>query len=273
MEHPAEQPRQARRLQIRRVVVAALHHRQRGFTDGEYITRLEHGAGVVAQHLGWIVEGAEQMGADRQHRAAITLAPVGGIWIGGCGAAQRDQHAITLLEAAEGAVVGPEDLQPEGVNQLAQITASRTADADAHLGLGGFVPFHDVGEPVAIGPGLFIRVLRLEAGCHLHIGQIGAPQQGGVELDLRHEHLHAGMGIADRDRAFHLQALVALALHAPIGAAQPQWRGRPQPMACLKPQQCQPENQGGDQQHSQQCRQRQCFEFCGSVELAAEKAA
>jgi len=44
-------------------------------------------------------------------------------------------------------------------------------------------------------------------------------------------------------------------------------------VARLEPEQCQPEYEGGDQQHSEQRVQSQRFEFCGSVELAAGKAA
>ena len=82
VKHPAEQPRQRGGLQVGGVVVAALHHRQGGLTDGEHVARLQHGSGVMAQHLGGIVEGSEQMGADRQHRAAITAAPTGGVGLG-----------------------------------------------------------------------------------------------------------------------------------------------------------------------------------------------
>ena len=213
------------------------------------------------------------MGADWQHRAAITAAPIGCVGLGRRRTAQGDQHAIALLQPAKGAVIGPENLQPEGVHQLAQIGAGWRIDADAHLGLGGFVALHDVSEPVAIGPGLFIGMLGGERCVQLKPLQITAAQQGGAEFDLRHEHLHAGMGVGDGDRALHLEALVTLALHAPVAAAQAQGGCGPKPVARLQPEQGEPEDQGRNQQHSEQRVQSRRFEFCGSVELAAGNAA
>ena len=183
------------------MVVAALHHRQRRFTDREHVARLQHGTGVVAQHLGWIVEGAQQMGADRQHGALVPLAPLGAGWAGGRGTAQRDQHAVASLQAAEGAVVHPEDLEPEGVQQLSEVGALGGTDADPGLGLGGFVPFDDVREPVAVVAGLFIGVLRPDLAADLQPAQVAAAQQGWPEADFRYEHLHAPVRVGDREGA------------------------------------------------------------------------
>ena len=118
MEPTTEQPGQGAGLNCGRVVIATLHHRQGCFADGEHIAGLNQLAGVAAQHGFWVVEHAEQMGANRQHAAAIAVAPVGVYGGQGCGHLQRHQHAIAAMEAAEGAVVDPENFKPEGVEQL-----------------------------------------------------------------------------------------------------------------------------------------------------------
>ena len=220
MEHAAEQPCQRGGFHHGGVVVAALHHRQRRFTDREHIARLQHGAGVVAQHLGWIVEGAQQMGADRQHGAVVSLAPLGAGRAGGCWPAQGDQHAVAALQAAEGSVVHPEDLKPESVQQLSEVGALGGTDGDAGLGLGGLVPLDDVSEPVAVGAGLFIRMLRPDLAADLQPAQLTAAQQGWAQADLRHEHLHAPVRVGDREGALDQQLLVVLAQHLPVGGAE-----------------------------------------------------
>ena len=118
MEPTTEQPGQGAGLNGGRVVIATLHHRQGGFADGEHIAGLDQLAGVAAQHGFGVVEHAEQVGANWQHAAAISLPPAGRLGRYGSGLLQRHQHAIAAMEAAEGAVVDPENFQPEGVEQL-----------------------------------------------------------------------------------------------------------------------------------------------------------
>jgi len=209
------------------VVVAALHHRQGGLTDGQDITGLEHRTGVVAEHVGGIVEGSEQMGADGQHAAAITLAPIAARALGGGGTAQGNEHPIALLEATEGAVVDPEDLQPEGVEQLAQLGSVAGLQGDQRFSLGGLASFNDVGEPVAIAAGLLIGVLRGQAAADVDVGEIGAPQQGRLEFNLRDKDLHPRMGVADADGSLDLPLVGAAALDLPAAAAETQGGGRP----------------------------------------------
>ena len=118
VEPTTEQPGQGAGLNGGRVVIATLHHRQGGFADGEHIVGLDQIAGVAAQHGFWVVEHAEQVGADWQHAAAVAVAPARRLGRYGRGLLQRHQHAIAAMEAAEGAVVDPENFQPEGVEQL-----------------------------------------------------------------------------------------------------------------------------------------------------------
>ena len=79
------------------MVVATLYHRQGGFADGEYVAGLDQIAGVAAQHCFGIVEHAEQMGANRQHAAAVAFTPARRLRRDWGGLLQRHKHAIAAL--------------------------------------------------------------------------------------------------------------------------------------------------------------------------------
>ena len=251
MEHPAEQPGQGRGLHRARVVVAALHHRQGRFADGEHITGQQQAAGVVAQHLGRIVEHPQQVGANRQHQAGVALAPKGAGRGDRFGPAQGDQQAIAALQAAEGAVIHPVDVEPEGVEQVPDRGFGRSAEAQADAGASGFAALDDVGEPVAIGPGRLIGVVGIDLDLSGDASEPALAQQGGQHLELGHHHLHAGVGVGDLDLALHHQA-VGFAAHLPGATAQLEGRGRPQPVAQLQHHQDQAEQQGAGQDQADQ---------------------
>ena len=256
MEGAAKQPGQGRGVHRARVVVAALHHRQGGFADGEDVAGQQQGSGVVAQHGCRIVENPQQVGADRQHLAGITLAPEGVSRGDGLRPAQGNQHAIAALQAAEGAVIHPVDVEPEGVQQGPDRGFGRGAEAQVDAGASGFAALDDVGEPVAIGPGRLIGVVGIDLDLDGHVSEPALAQQGGQHLELGHHHLHAGVGVADLDLALHHQA-VGFAAHLPGATAQLQGRSRPQPMAQLQHQQAQANEQGAGQGQADQGMERQ----------------
>ena len=233
------------------MVVTTLHHRQGRFANGEHIARQQQGAGVVAQHLGWIVEHAKQVGANRQDLAGIALAPEGARRGDGLGPAQGNQHAIAALEAAKGPVVDPIDVEPEGVEEGPDRGFGRRTEAQADPGAGGFAALDDVGEPVAIGPGRLIGMVGIDLDRDGHSINPPLAQQGGQHLQLGHHHLGAGVGVGDLDFALHHQA-VGFAAHLPGATAQLQGRGRPQPMAQLQHRQAQAEEQGAGQDQADQ---------------------
>ena len=233
------------------MVVAALHHRQGRFANGEHIAGQQQAAGVVAQHLGRIVEHAQQVGANWQHLAGVALAPEGAGRGDRFGPAQGDQQAIAALQAAEGAVIHPVDVEPEGVEQEADRGFGRGAEAQVDPGLRGFAAFNDVGEPIPIGPGRFIGMVGVNLDLDGHAIKAPLAQQGGQHLEIGHHHLHTGVGVGDLDLALHQQA-VGFAAHLPGATAQFQGRSRPQPMAQLHHHQGQAEQQGAGQDQADQ---------------------
>jgi hypothetical protein len=145
-------------------------------------------------------------------------------------------------------------VDPEGIDQAFEIHPRRTAELQTQPGTGGFPSLHDVGGPVAVGPGLLIGVKRGDAGEGAQFRQIAAAEQHGFDPDLGHHHLHAGMGIADGDVAGHLQSL-GPAPHAEGAGDQLQGRRGPQAVTKLQPQQREAEQQQQDQQEGGEERQ------------------
>ena len=74
---------------------------------------------------------------------------------------------------------------------------------------------------------------RLDPTRHRDACQVAPTQQGGPQLDLRHHHLHAVVGVVDRHHAGDAEAIPA-GFNAEFFSAQPQRRGGAQAMAKLQ---------------------------------------
>ena len=95
---------------------------------------------------------------------------------------------------------------------------------------------------------------RLDPTRHRDACQVAPTQQGGPQLDLRHHHLHAVVGVVDRHHAGDGEASAA-GFDAEFFSAQPQRRGGAQAMAKLQHYQGEAQQQG---QHQQELEQNQC---------------
>ena len=183
------------------------------------------------------------MGAQRQHLTAVPANEGGSGCLQGLRLAQGHQHTLTTGQPAERSVVDPVHIDPEAVDHRPGI---RATDRDADPGAGAAMPFDDVGSPVAIGPRFLIGMVGLDPGCHLQGGGIGLSEQHRVDPQLRNEHLHAPMGIADIQPPRHLER-VAVSLDTPVAWTEHQRRSGTQPMPQLKPGDAESEGQRSDQ--------------------------
>ncbi len=228
-------------------MVPALHHRQGRLADGEHIAGLKQAAGITLQHRLGIVEHPQQVGAHGQHPTALPLPPLGGVGGQGLGFLEGNEDAVASPEATEGSVVDPVEIDPEGVEQGFKIDPGGAHQGEPHAGSGALATLDDVSRPVAVGAGLLIGMEGGDAHPALHLAEIAAAKQHRFDPQLGHEHLHARMGVADRDLAADLQALGA-ASHLEGCGDQLQWRSGAKAMAQLQNQ----EAEAGEQQQNEQ---------------------
>ena len=226
------------------MLVAALNHRQRCLADREHIAGLKERGCIPPQHLDRIIEGAEQVGFQGQNAATLSRLPGSLISRQRVWTAQRYRHPLTAGQTSEGAVIDPLHIDPERVDVLQR---RGTTDLNRHPGSGGLPALDDVCGPIAIGTGLLIGMIGLDSCGDGETGEISLAQQGGFHPQLRHEDLHAWMGVADLQHTVDTQH-TRKGGDRPVSGHQPQGRGRPQPVAGFQPGHPRSEGQGGDQQ-------------------------
>jgi hypothetical protein len=69
---------------------------------------------------------------------------------------------------------------------------------------------------------------------HLQTSGVGGPQQHGLDPQLRHKNLHAGVGVADLQHTFDPEPPTQI-IDAPVARRHPQRRGGSQAVAELQP--------------------------------------
>ena len=229
--------------------VSPLDDGYRGFADRENVTGLNQIPCVVAQHIDCVVEGAQQMRFQRKHLAVLTkpVVSLGGLQNGR--PAQRHNNALAAFKTSEGTVVHPVDIHPDRVHTIGDRLSCGSAEADADLDSGAFAAFHDVGRPVPVGPCFLIGMIGGDCRSQRHIAQVGAADQHGIDLQLRHHHLHACMWVGDLDPSLQVK-IIAFGLDVPVQLAQHQWRGWPQTMASFDPEHSQPDQEQDQKQNT-----------------------
>ena len=200
------------------MAVATLDHSHGGLADGEDVAGLHQISGIGAQDVDGVIQGAEQVGAQRQDAAAFPLAEVGLIGLQGFRTAQGHQHALTALQATEGSVIHPVGIHPEAVDPSGW---GRAGDLDRDPGTRGFASFDDVSGPVAVCAGLLVGMVGNDPRFHLQAGGIRGPQQHGLDPQLRHKNLHAGVGVADLQHTLDTKPPAQI-IYPPVARGHPQ---------------------------------------------------
>ena len=244
MKHPAGQPGEHSWFHFTGVLVAALNHRQWCLADRQHIAGLQERGCIPPQHLNRIIEGAEQVGLHGQNSATVSALPLSLISTQRSWTAHRHRHPLTAGQTSERAVIHPLHINPERVDQLQRCA---TTDLNRHPSSCGLQALDDVCGPIAISTGLLIGMIGLDSCGDGETGKISPAQQRGVHPQLRHENLHAWMGVADLQHTGDTQ-YISTGADFPIPGHQPQGGGGPQPMAGFQPGHPRSEGQGGDQQ-------------------------
>ena len=200
------------------MAVAPLDHSHGGFADGEDVAGLHQIGGIGAQDVNGVIQGPEQVGAKGQDTAAFPLAEVDLIGLQGFRTRQGNQHALTALQTAEGSVIRPVGIHPEAVDPGRW---RRAGDLDQNPGTGGLAPFDDVGRPVAVCAGLLVGMVGNDPRFHLKAGGIRGPQQHGLDPQLRHKNLHAGVRVADLQHTLDTEP-PAQVINPPVARGHPQ---------------------------------------------------
>jgi hypothetical protein len=147
-----------------------------------------------------------------------------------------NQKTVAAAQSAEWAVVDPVNIEPEGVKDGGRIAACGCLEGDLETGHRAFAAFDDVSRPIAIGPSRLIRMHRGDSHPPSDGRDILPTEKNGVRLDLWNEHLHARMGIAYDDVTLHFQG-IAFPPHLERSGLHQEWRGRPETVTELEPDQ------------------------------------
>ncbi|CAI8417140.1 MAG: Uncharacterised protein [Synechococcus sp. MIT S9220] len=207
MEYAAEQASNPGRLDHGGVGISPLDHGDRGFPDRENVSRLHQLTCVVAEHVNGAVERAKQVCFQRKHSAVLPGAEFSFAGLKHSGFAQRHHHALATINASKGSVVHPVDIHPDRIDPISNGSTCLTTEGDADLDAGAFAPLHDVSRPVAVSPGVLIRVMGRDPGFDRDIVEIRAADQHWVDLKLRHHHFHAFVRVADLNPSLQLKII------------------------------------------------------------------